>query len=245
MILPNVRGGFGRAEATLVIHLLAQGDERIRSREESRLQEEGFDALLDDPRTFNALIAARGVTFASEELVFYLLVRHALLEGGIGSRAVADYLAALLQSFGRGDRAYRIDDDGAERHEYLVDILEEMSTAQGREAFLLRAHLGEFSLWLSGLFADYIAARVQRRGAPGLEYYQELGATGYRLAADTVDAKRCGMDAIYGSCAEIFPELRMALNRVADRHLFPTAGDGVERLLRQVRDAAGRDPSGN
>jgi hypothetical protein len=121
---------------------------------------------------------------------------------------------------------------------YLVELVEEMSTASGREAFLLRAHLGEFSLWLSGLFPDYVGARLQRKGAPGIEYYEQLGTTGYRLAADTTDARRCGMDAIYDSCAQTFPELRLALNRVADRHLFPLAGDPIERLLRQVRDAA-------
>jgi hypothetical protein len=238
MILPNVRTSFGRVEASLVIHLLTQGDERLRERAEDRLREEGFDALLDDPRTFNALMASRGVTFASEALVYYLLVRHALLEGGIRSRTVADYLAALLQAFGRGDRAYRIDDGDDERRAYLVDLLEGMATAEGREAFLLRAHLGEFSLWLSGLFPDFIASRVQRRGAPGIEYYEELGTTGYRLAADTAAARRCGMDTIYESCAHAFPELRLALNRVADRHLFPVSGDPIERILRQIRDGS-------
>lgn len=239
MILPNVRSSFGRVEASLVIHLLARGEERTRVREEERLRDEGFDALLDDPRTFNALMASRGVTFASEGLVFYLLVRHALLEGGIGSRTVADYLAALLISFGKGSRAYRLDDEDTEQRAYLVDILEELSSASGREAFLLRAHLGEFSLWLSGLFPEHIGTRVQRKGAPGIEYYQELGTTGYRLAAETNDARRCGMDSVYDSCAQTFPELRMALNRIADRYLFPTSGDPIERLLRQVRDNEG------
>ncbi|NIQ54284.1 MAG: hypothetical protein GWN71_21220, partial [Gammaproteobacteria bacterium] len=72
--------------------------------------------------------------------------------------------------FGEENRAYRIDDTDQTTYFYLVDILSDMDGATGRRAFLLRAHLGNFALWLSGLFPDRIQARV-RRGAPGLEYY--------------------------------------------------------------------------
>jgi len=36
-------------------------------------------------------------------------------------------------------------------------------------------HLGNYSLWLAGLFPDYIAARRSRKGGPDLPYYDELG----------------------------------------------------------------------
>ncbi|MGH7506452.1 MAG: hypothetical protein ACRELX_12405, partial [Longimicrobiales bacterium] len=97
-------------------------------------------------------------------------------------------------------------------------------------------HLGEHALWLSGLFPDHITARVQRRGAPGLTYYEALGSTGFRMAADYRDAERHGLDRVYRDCAESFPALRVALNRIADRHIFPATGDRVERLLRQIAD---------
>ncbi|HEX7050351.1 MAG TPA: hypothetical protein VF188_09135 [Longimicrobiales bacterium] len=236
MILPNVRASFGRAEAGLVLSLLGRGDEYARQRAEDRLREEGFDALLDDPRTFNAVLAGGGISAAPAPLVFYLLVRHSLLEDGIQSRAAADYLAALLTAFGRSGRAYVVHEGEEPRDLYLVDLVEALETATGREAFLLRAHLGNFALWLSGLFPDYIAARVERRGAPGLRYYEELGATGYRLAADCADAEDWGLDRLYQAFAENFPALRIALNRIADRHLFPVRGDRVDRLLRQIED---------
>ncbi|HEX7117304.1 MAG TPA: hypothetical protein VF212_00855 [Longimicrobiales bacterium] len=237
MILPNVRASFGRAEAGFLLRLTAGDDERARKREEDRLREEGFDAILDDPRTLNALMASGGISGAPAPLVFYLLVRHALLEDGINNHAVADYLAALLLEFGRGQRARRPTEDAdAQSYDYLADIVEALDSAQGREAFLLRAHLGNFALWLSGLFPDHITARVERRGAPGLRYYEAMGATGYRLAADTTDAESWGLDRLYQTFADNFPALRIALNRIADRHLFPTRGDAVDRLLRQIAD---------
>lgn len=237
MILPNVRASFGREEAGFLLGLTAGGDEGARRREEERLREEGIDAILDDPRTLNAVLASGGISTAPAPLVFYLLVRHALLEDGINNPVIADYLAALLLEFGRGDRARRPTDDADGReYDYLADLVEAIGGATGHDAFLLRAHLGNFALWLSGLFPDHITARVERRGAPGIRYYEEMGATGYRLAADTVDAENWGLDHLYRTFADNFPALRIALNRIADRHLFPMRGDPIDRLLRQIAD---------
>jgi hypothetical protein len=235
MILPNVRASFGRTEASAVIRLLGSGDAARRDRVRDRLQDEGFDALLDDPRTLNAVLTSdAGV---SPGLIFYLLVRHALLESGIDDRTLADYLAALLVEFGREDRAFRIQDGDPDRYLYLVDLVAAMDGPDGRRQFLLRAHLGNFALWLSGIFPDYVVARVQRRGAPGIHYFETLGASGYRLAADSPLASRYGLDDVYRTAAHAFPALRMALNRIADRYLFPGGAGSLNRLLRQVADS--------
>ena len=237
MILPNVRATFGRAEAGYVIWLLTRGAEAAREGAEVRLREEGFDAILDDPRTLNALLAHGGFSTAPQSLVFYVLVRHALLEHGITDRLMADYLSALLINYSHGKRAYRVEEKDDTEYEYLVDLVTAAESATGHHRFLLHAHLGDFALWLSGLFPDYITARVQRRGSPGIEYYENLGASGYRLAADSHDAARSGMNQVYSSCAAAFPDLRVALNKISDRHLFPARGDSLERLLRQVTDS--------
>lgn len=236
MILPHVRASFGRTEADLVLNLFAAGDEVTRASADQRMRRQGIDALLDDPRTFNAFMVSDDIGAASPRLAFYLLVRHALLEHDIDDRTLADYLAAVLLEFGRGTRAFEPDDHDGDRLVYLVDIVQAAESASGRRAFMLHVHLGNYALWLSGLFPDRITGRVERRGAPGMKYYEELGATGYRRAAGSSDAEAHGLNDIYRTCADGFPALRVALNRIADRHLFPTAGDPVDRLLRQVAD---------
>ena len=236
MIVPNTHNSFDRAHAAYLVWLLARGDETARRAEEERLRGGGIDALLDDPRTLDALLAHREFSSAPPGLVFYVLVRHALLEDGVNDRALADYLAALLLAFGRQGRAYRVLEDDALEFRYLSDIAAEGERSAGRRAFLLLAHLGEFALWLSGVFPDYITHRVHRRGAPGLAYYEQLGAHGYRLAAGNSEAATHGVAELYRSCADSFGTLRVALNRVADRHLFPATGDRIDRLLRQVAD---------
>ena len=239
MILPNVRASFGRAEAAALLGLLSEGDSRARDRLDDRLREEGFDAILDDPRTLNAALTAPA-SAVTPRLLFYLLVRHALLEGGIDDRTLTDYIAALLLSFGRDDRAYRVDDHHPDRFLYLVDLVAAMDTPDGRQQFLVRAHLGNFALWLTGIFPDWVTARVQRRGAPSLEYYEEMGASGYRAAAQTAIASEHGLDRVLRAAADTFPDLRVALNRVSDRYLFPTAAGSINRLLRRVSDGFDR-----
>jgi hypothetical protein len=236
MIVPNIRGSLDRSDAAFLVWLLTRGSESARLREEARLQEQGIDSILDDPRTLNALLAGPQFSTARPELVFYVLIRHALLEDGINDRGMADYLAALVLTFGREGRAWHIAQESTE-YRYLVDIVAAGDQSRGQRAFLLRAHLGEFALWLSGLFPDHITAREQRRAAPPLSYYEELGSAGYRLAARYSEAEQHGIAELYRNCADFFPALRVALNRVADRHMFPAAGDRIDRLLRQVADS--------
>lgn len=237
MILPNVRASFDRAEASLILGVLDDGDATTRERTRRRLAEEGFDAILDDPRTLNAVLAGdRSVT---PGVLFYVLVRHALLESGIDDRTLADYLASLLLEFGREDRAYRIQPGDPDRYYYLVDLVAAMEGPDGRRQFLVRAHLGNYALWLSGIFPDHVVARVCRRGAPGIDYVEAMGANGFRMAADSPIASRHGLDRLYRTAAETFPALRVALNRISDRYLFPARARSVDRLLRQVSDAFG------
>jgi hypothetical protein len=221
MILPTIRASFSRRDVLHLVHLLGGGDEELQRGAERRLDEEGPDAILDDPRILNALLTDPTAS-APTNLVFYVLVRHALLEVGIEDRVTADYVASMLVAFGRQGRAY------------LVDMVARLADADRREAFLLRSHLGNFSLWLSGLFPDYLAARVRRRGAPDIGYYERMGTTGYQLAARSPEAKTLGLDKLLGDVADHFSGVRTALNLVSDRYMWPRAGDPVSRLLREV-----------
>src|SRR5690606_37253524 len=132
--------------------------------------EEGIDALLDDPMLVRSLLLREGFDTTSAPLVFYLLVRHALLEREIHDRMLADYTAAVLLEFGRVGRFSSGYEEDRPTSLYLADILSEIDRARGEREFLLRAHLGNLALWLAGVFPDHITHRVQRRGAPPLAY---------------------------------------------------------------------------
>lgn len=228
MILPNVRASFGPRELTFLVGALGDTP-AARRKVAARLADEGVDRLLDDPRTLDAVVGD-GISAVPLGLLCYLLVRRALLDVDIDDPTISDYVAALLVEFSRTDRA----GEQAKAFAYLVDVVEEIGQAPAGRAFELHAYLGEFSLWLSGVFPDRIVARVHRRGAPGLGYYEEMGVAGYRVAAGSPRASDLGIARLYRDCAERFPELRVALNRVSDRYFFPSAVPSIDRLLRTV-----------
>jgi hypothetical protein len=229
MILPNVRATFGRREAEILLSLAGPDGER-------RLGEQGIDALLDDPALVRALLRRRGIDMTSAPLVFYLLVRHALLEREIRDRQLADYTAAVLLEFGKVGRR---DPREAEALPslYLADVLTELERARGEREFQLRAHLGNLALWLGGVFPDFVTHRVQRRGAPPMSYYDELGAAGFRSAAGMELSLRYGLGDIFVRAADQFSHIRSALNGLSDALFFPHPRDTVERMLREVADS--------
>ena len=166
MIRANTRGRLTAADLQLVILLLSRGSAHRRAYLERRLAPEGPDPLLDAPELLERLLTVRTMLVPSEALFFYVLVRHALRSAGVDDRELADYLAALLLDFGQRDRAWRIDWNDDQRHRYLVDILADLEATDGDRRFKVMVHLGNYALWLAGLFPDYIAARHLRKAGP-------------------------------------------------------------------------------
>lgn len=237
MILANVRHQLGRDDAQLVLRLLARGSDAELRTAEGRLRDEGIDALLDDPRLLAGLTEARQASHASFPLFAYVMVRHALRSVGEDDRVLADYVAAILLHFGLQSRTKRIGDADDESYDTIADLCEDLDDPDARRSFLVRAHLGNYALWLSGLFPEFLTARKHRRGAPDLAYYEEMGQRGYRLAADHRLAEQHGLTSLFSIAADRFVLLRIALNSLSDGLLFPNRVS-ADRLLRQVANEA-------
>ncbi len=233
MILPTIRASLSRTDAQKLVRLLGREDPELGVAARLRLEEHGIGSLLDDPRVRNALLTDTDVS-VPPPVIFYVLVRQALLEGGIDDENTSDYVASMLVAFGQGGRAYRISDGDDREFHYLTDMISELRSADGRRRFLLRVHLGDFALWMSGLFPDYLEARTRRKGAPPISYFEELGATGYRGASESLEAGELGMDSVLLGVANQFSAIRTALNRISDRHFWPGSGNPVGRLLREI-----------
>jgi hypothetical protein len=235
MILANVRASLERDDAQLALRLIAGGSGPELDQAEAVLRDSGIDALLDDPRLVAALLANHLGCRASLPLFCFVIVRHALRNVGENDRALADYVAAILLHFGIRGRAERISDSDDERYDTLASLVRALDDPDARRNFLVRQHLGNYALWVSGLFPDMIEHRRWRRGGPDLDYYEDLGRRGFQLAADHRLARENGLSELFHDAAERFGALRMALNGVSDSLLFPNH-HSPDRLMRQVRD---------
>lgn len=215
MIQPDARSRLTADDVALLLRW-SWGEAVPREEVDLWLEAEDLDELLDRPDLVERLQTAP-VPGPSPSLFFYVLVRHSLLSRGIDDRRVADYCAALLREFGLRDRAQRVAPIDDHRHGYLVDILADVAASQGERQFKVLVHLGNYALWMAGIFPEWIEARRFRKGGPDLSYYDSLGARGFSEASDHWLASRVGLEDILRAAGDQFGGVRSALNEVSDR----------------------------
>ncbi|HMH03158.1 MAG TPA: hypothetical protein VK556_03050, partial [Candidatus Udaeobacter sp.] len=155
----------------------------------------------------------------SSQFYFYVLARHVLQQGGIGDRKLCDYVASLLETFSRASQLQISESIGERVEQYIHDILIALTRATPEQAFLLRAHIGNYSLFISGIFHPAVAGQRSMRGGPDLEFYEQVGRTNYQLVASHATARRCELDDVFEGLADQFRDVRLALNQLSDRLL--------------------------
>jgi hypothetical protein len=235
MVQPNVRASLTRDDAQLALHVIASGRAEDLEEGERLLATDGVDVLLDDPRLLIGLLRTDRGMIASYALVAYVVMRHALTHVGESDRNLADFMASLFMEFGVRDRAHRLSRLDDETYETLGDIAAAADSSDPRRSFLARVHLGNYALWLSGVYPDHIEERRWRRGGPNLEYYESMGRKGYQLAAGHRLAKETGVSDFYALVAERFRVMRIALTSVSDALLFPHSNSPTS-IIRRVED---------
>src|SRR5579862_4529757 len=202
MIVADIRHRLTRDDAQLAARLLASESGEDLAAFETTLADQGIDAILDDSRLAAALLRQPRGTRASFALFAYVMVRHALREAGEGDRLLADYAASVVLHFGFRDRSRRIAPGDDEIYDALTQLFDAVNDRDAKRAFLVRTHLGNYALWLSGLFPDFIEHRRWHRGGPDLDYYEEMGRRGFQLAADHRLAEEHGLATLYATAAE-------------------------------------------
>jgi hypothetical protein len=130
-------------------------------------------------------------------------------------RPLADYVASVLAEFSHLERT-RCTVKG-EVKDYFFEMLAALQAADDTTGFYIRAHIGNQSLFMSGVFPDRIRFRAERKGSPNLTYYEGLGSANYRVASDHRLARKYDLDGIFSTLSERFHETRLALNDLRER----------------------------
>ena len=232
MIQPNCRVQFAAEDIDFILSVLGGKIGTAECLVKLLADEDSRDLILDDEALFHALLERRGCLRVSSRFYFYILVRHVFRRSDIQDRAVADYVAEVLAEFSSAERGQCLVPGQKAPLDYFFEMLTALKTADDRTSFLIRVHIGNHSLFLSGVFPDRIRFRAEARGFPDLKYYEGLGRTQYRVASDHRLAQRYEVAKIFNTLADRFETTRRALNDIADR-LF-SIGDGntaLETLL--------------
>ncbi len=218
MIRANCRERFTASDFDFVVRTLARSQSDSVSLVDLLSDQETRDSVLDSPQLVDSILSNAGQLAISSQFYFYVLARHVLQQAGIDDRKLCDYVASLLETFSRisGMSAPGLAEERG--RQYISDMLIALTRATPEQAFLLRAHVGNYSLFISGIFHENTQRR-SLRGAPDLQFYEQVGRTNYQMVASHATARRCELTDVFAGLAERFHDVRLALNQLSDQLL--------------------------
>ena len=181
-----------------------------------------LESMLDSQFVFDKIMRDRTRYIRISPFLFFnVLLRHILSSRRTPiERSTINYLANLLTIFIRTDRVYRIQPHDRQTYEYLMDAIKETTEVDTKRQFLIAAHIGNYSLYLSGLFSKWLDHRHRFKRRPvDARYYAELGRTYYHRAATYPLANEYGLSDVFLHLALMFDHYRKVFNQLADRYL--------------------------
>jgi hypothetical protein len=237
VIQPNCRVQFAAEDVAFILSVLGSKIGTAECLIKLLADEESRDVILDDEALLHALLERGGCLRVSSRFYFYILVRNVFRRSGVEDRAVADYVAEVLAEFAQAERARCVVPGRLNSLDYFFEMLSALNSADDRTSFLIRAHIGNYSLFFSGVFPDRIRFRAEVRGFPDVKYYDSLGRANFRAASDHHLAQRYDVAEIFNTLSERFETTRRALNDISDR-LFSISDSNyaLETLLNRKSD---------
>jgi hypothetical protein len=218
MIRANCRDRFTAEDFGFIVRTLGKSRADSVSLTALLSDQETRDSILDHELLFQAILSETAHLSISPQFYFYVLTRHVLKESGLPDRRLCDYIASLLETFSRTARLKSPATPAgspAQPIQYLSDMMLALRDASPVQTFLIRAHAGNYSLFLSGIFHETVQRRSER-GAPDISYYEDLGRMNFKVVAGHAFARNSDLGAIYNALAEHFRDIRLALNRLSD-----------------------------
>ncbi len=196
--------------------------------EQLLLDENSRNAVLDHPVILQNLLEHTGCIPVSLWLYFYVLSRHCLLQKGLLDPALSDYLGHLLCQYSRTLAFGKKSTDEGSRNlfPYVSDLLAEIKTNSALTSLRKRIELGDLMLFICGIFFDVIEKRRMQWAAPSMDFYESIGAAQYRIVAEDRLMRDSAKAQLFREMAEVFHELRLALNDMAERilHMHENSG---------------------
>ncbi|MES2921942.1 MAG: hypothetical protein V4819_10355 [Verrucomicrobiota bacterium] len=215
--IASAKAGITPADVAFVESALAASGESVALAKLWR-DPDAVTALLDLKEIHRALLESPVALPVSPSLYFYVLVRHAFVDGGIDHPGLADYVAGVLVE--------KLDSRCQSRPgsmpgwvTHAVDFVSVIQATHGMLRFQLEVAAGDQFLVLTGIFAGFLQQRAERSGAPGTAFYESFARQSYRNAANRPGVAGDTRELLF-LLAETFPLARASLNRMTDRCLF-------------------------
>jgi hypothetical protein len=225
VIQANCRTQFTADDFSFVVRVLAKSQRDAVSLVTLLSDEEERDAILDHELIYNSVVDQAGCLQVSAAFYFYILTRRVLRRISLDERALTDYVAAVLLAFSHTSQLRSPGETPTARSfTYVSDMLTKLNNCPPEQAYVLQTHMANYTLFLSGMFVERVNAHAERRGAPGISFYEAIGQSSFLTVARHPQAKRTEHQAIFQMLGDEFRRVRLALNNLAETlfHLHAT-----------------------
>ncbi|MDX6767362.1 MAG: hypothetical protein SFU85_11295 [Candidatus Methylacidiphilales bacterium] len=228
MLKANCRGQFTADDFQFVVRTLSRSRKDAVPLADLLADEDTRDCVVDHDLVYRELLDECHCLKVSPAFYFYVLVRQASRRAGIDDREMADYISAVLVEFGRKAVSAR---DGEVNslfaYPYISDMLLMLKDAGPWERLMISSHIADYSLFVSGVFADRVRAQNRLRGGPDLRFYEEMGQSHYRAASNERLVEETEHKRVFRQLGERFHQVRRVLNELAENVLHLSGGHSL------------------
>lgn len=138
----------------------------------------------------------------------------------MGDKRVINYIANLLSVFVKTERLHCVHRNDNQPHHYLTDIIQEAQDSDARRQFLIYSHIGNYSLYVTGVFPQSIEYRCRSKNRPvSAQFYTDFGREYYKRASTHKMAREYELHEVFFRLSIMFEVYREALNHLAKRYL--------------------------
>lgn len=224
MLKADCRAQFTADDFHFVVRTLSRSRTDAVPLSDLLADEDTRDCVLDHELIYREVVDNGGCIKVSPAFYFYVLLRRVFVGAGIESREVADYTAAVLVEFGRKAVSAREEEAATLfAYPYLSDLMMMLKDAGPWERLMIRAHIADYALFVSGIFPERVRAQSRHRGGPDLRFYEEVGQSNYEAASKERLVDETEHKLVFRRLGEQFHQVRRLLNHVAENvlHLSP------------------------
>jgi hypothetical protein len=172
-----------------------------------------------------------------------LVWRRFVADRTVADPEIADYVARLLTDFVHIDRVFRLRNARGRRLEEVGEMLLQSNPLLDGRSFdaerELRKHIGDFTLFFTGLFPEWLDSVVRRRriGIDAFVDYVKAGKESYAIVSEFNEFEYTDEAPLFRRLSEHFELCVFGLNQVKD-DLQRLHGDAY-RLIRDELGAGG------
>lgn len=138
----------------------------------------------------------------------------------LNSTDVSNYLANMLAMFVQTSRLFKMEKDDEKQYRYIIDMIEEIQRSDSARRFYIYCHIGNYTLFFTGMFPEYIEQKFKyKKTLIDNHYYVDFGKTYFGLASEHDMARRHELDDTLHSLSEGFEVITKLLQYLRKEYL--------------------------